>query len=116
MQLKLREIVANVENIKSLLNNKLPVKIAYKLNKLSGKLDKELVPYSETKNKLILELGEKQENGETSITDTEKKAEFFKKNDELLETEVEIEFDPIKIEDLGDITVAPNELVSWIFE
>ncbi len=116
MQIKLSDIVGNIENIKSLLTCKLPIKIAYKLNKLSNKLDRELIYYSEIKNKLIIELGEKQENGDIKIVDPVKIKEFEEKHQEILSADVELDFEKIKVEDLGDIVVSPNELVNWIFE
>lgn len=116
MKIKLQEIISQTENIKSLLQNKLPVKIAYRLNKLSGKIDHELKTYTETKNGLVIEYGEKQENGDIKVTDPEKLVEFHTKHNELIEMDVELDFEKLKIEDLGDITLSPNEIIPFIFE
>lgn len=117
MQIKLKDIVFNVENIKKLLENKLPVKISYRLRKLAAKVEKEFNVYSETKNSLILELGTKQEDNTFSVKTTDEKyPEYVEKHTELLEQTVEIDFEPIDIEELGDVVVSPNELVEWIFK
>jgi len=117
MQIKLKDIVFNVENIKKLLENKLPVKVSYRLRKLAVKVEKEYNIYSETKNSLILELGTKQEDNTFTIKVTDDKfKEYNEKHNELLEQTVEIDFEPIDIEELGDVVVSPNELVEWIFK
>lgn len=116
MKIKLGEIVSQLENIRNLLENKLPVKVAYRLNKLSKKLDSELKSYNETKNAIVLELA-KDLPDPTRITEENpvELAEYNKKHKELLEEEVEIDFEKIKVEELGEVVVSPNELVDWIF-
>lgn len=116
MKIKLSEVVNNLENLQNLFKNKLPVKVAYRLKRLSAKLDSELKTYDETKNALILEIAKDlPDNTKITKENVEELKEFNKKHAELLDTEVEIDFEPINVEELGDIVVAPNELISWIF-
>lgn len=116
MKIKLGDIVGNSENLQNLLKTKLPVKVAYRLKRLSQKLEGEIKTYNETRNALVLEIA-KDLPDPTKITaeNQEELQEYNKRHNELLEMEVEIDFEPISIDDLGEVEVAPNELISWIF-
>ena len=116
MQIKLNEIVGSAENIKALLEVKLPVKIAYRLSKLVNKLQPSLSIYEENRNKLIKEYGTEQEDGNIAVKDPEKLKLFAVELGKLLEVEESVEFEKIKIEDLGEIEIAPNLLVNFLFE
>lgn len=93
-----------------------PVKVSYKIKRLIDKLAPILKTYDEKRNDLIKELGEKQEDGSTKITDIEKIKLFYEKLNELLSTEEEVEFDKIKVEELGDIAVSSKLLLDFVFE
>lgn len=117
IKIKLGELVSNVENVQNLLKNKLPIKVAYRLNRLSTKIDSELKTYNDTKNTLVLELAKNlPDNTKITQENPEELKEFNKRHNELLSTELELDFDKISIEELGDVVVAPNELVSFIFK
>lgn len=116
MNIKIKEIVSNVENIKELQSIKLPIKISYKLSKLIGKIQPELDIYNEKRDELVKEYGDKQEDDTFKVTDPNKIKSFIEKINDLVEIEVEIDFEPIDIEDLGDISIPPKNLISWIFK
>ncbi len=118
MKISLKEIVNSTEQIKALLEVKLPVKISYKLSRLANKINPILETFNENRNKLIKEFGEEDpETKNYSVKDPEKLEQFTKKLLELLDVEEEIDwFEPIKIDDLGSIELEPKLLVSWIFE
>lgn len=112
----LNEVVSSVEGLKALLEVKLPIKIAYRIRKLvNNGLERELKNYDEARNKLICDLGEKQEDGTFSIKDPEKLKEFAKSMEELLTTKVEFDWELLKIEDLGEVQLASKDIVSWLF-
>lgn len=123
--MKLVEIINSEASLKKLLSTDLPVKVAFKIAKLVNKINPDLKIYEEQRFKIIKELGEQ--------TDKEKdiwsvKPENFEKFKEeltkLSEIEVDLSFAPgkplekIKIEDLGDIKLEPNDLVplEWLIE
>ncbi len=116
MKLKLKQIVDSKKQIQDLLEIKLPVKISYRINKLVNKLDPELVIYENKRNELIKELGEKVEGTETVQVKTENIPKFIEEMNILNDIDVEVDFEKIKVEDLGDIQIAPKDLVDWLFE
>jgi hypothetical protein len=115
MIIKLEQIINGVESLKELQEVKLPVKISYRIARLVVKLQPELTVYENKRNELIKELGTEQENGDFKITDPEKLKTFTEKMKELWDMEVEIDWELLKIDDLGDIVVAPKLLNLFIF-
>ena len=81
-----------------------------------AKVDRELKLYNELRNKLIKELGEVGEDGNYEVKDKKKLKELFEKVEELQSVEVELDFEPIKLEEVGDVNIESRSLVSWIFE
>ena len=69
-----------------------------------------------THQELVKEFGDKQEDDTIKVTDPAKLTLFIEKHAELLSTEDEVEFEKIKIDDLGDIAVPTKLLVDFIFE
>jgi hypothetical protein len=109
-------IKAQKSNLAALQEANLPVKVSYRIKRLIDKCESILKAYNEKRNELVKEFGTKDEAGNFSVKDPEKLAEFFVKLNELLEVEESIEFDKIKVDDLGEITIAPKLLVNFIFE
>ena len=116
MKLQLKEIINSTEQIKSLLEVKLPIKVSYRLMRLIDKLQPELKIYDDKRNELVKEFGTKQENGDMKVEDPKKLEEFSKKMVELWDVEVDVDFDKLKIDEMGDVNIAPKDLVSFIFE
>lgn len=115
MKVKLSQIVNSIEQFKSLQQIKLPIKIAYKIARLVNKLQPEIDTFDKKRNELIMELGTKNEDETTSVK-PDKLKEFTEKYNELLDIDVEIDwFTPIKIEELGDISIEVKNLPDWIF-
>ena len=105
MKIKLSEIINGEKNIASLQEVKLPVKISYRIKRLVDKLIPILKNYQEEKNKLVIEFGEKLEEDKYEVTDPIKLKEFWAKVTELQEIEEEIDFEKIKVEELGNINI-----------
>ncbi len=116
MKLKLSQVVGSVESLKALLETKVPAKTAYWLSKLiNNQIERELKAFNVARDNLIKEHGTEDEDKSVSVKEG-KMGEYNEKLVELLETEIEVEWNPLKIEDLGDIKIEPKNLVSWLFE
>ena len=116
MKLKLSEIVNAQEQIKKLVETKLPVKVSFKINKLIVSIQPDLKIFEDKRNELVKEYGGvPDEAGMIKVTDPEKLKVFMEKVSELVSIEVEIDFEPIKIQELGDIVLAPKDLVPFMF-
>ena len=116
MRIKLLDIVSNIENLKQLQEIKLPVKVSYRLMRLMNKFQSELETYEVKRTQLVKEFGDINKDGLLQVTNPKKLAEFNIQFQELLKIEVDVEFNKIKIDELGDIKVESKLLIDFIFE
>lgn len=102
--------------LNKLLDTKLPVKTSYRISRVISKIEPEIKLFNQTRLELIKKHGK--EDKETGQYNIPKKSieKFTKEINELLTQEIEIDFDCVKIEELGDITIEPSILVSldWL--
>jgi len=115
MKIKLADIINSLESLKALQEVKFPVKVSYRLKRLVDKLDPEVKLFYEKRNEMIMELGTKQEDGSTKIVEDEKLKTFAEELTKLGEVEIDVDYEPVKVEDLGDAVVAPKDLVPFVF-
>ncbi len=114
MKIKVSQIVESVESIKSIQEVKLPVKIAYRIKRLVDKLAPILKSYEEKRVDLVKEMGEETKDGQYQVSADKIKA-FMSKLGELQSVDEEIEFEPIKISEIGEATIQAKDLVDFIF-
>jgi hypothetical protein len=120
MQIKIKKIVEDRENLELLATEKLPVKVSYWIKRISDKVVTELATYEKQRLELIKELGEKIKDKEGVETEQmtvtkENLPKFFEEIEKLQDIEINIDVEPISISELSGITIEPNKLVSWIF-
>lgn len=121
MKIKLGDIIGYEKNMVALLKVKLPVKVAYRLSKLSNKIASEIKTYREQEFALIKELGEVVLDEEGKETDNMKVAKenmpkYKEEIEKLFDLEVDIDFEPINITELGETTIEPVLLNSNFFK
>lgn len=116
MKIKLEEIIKASSALVELQRYSLPVKISYRLKRLLDRLTPILKSYDEKRVELVKEFGEQNEKKEFEVRDPEKLKLFHEKHNELLEFEEEVEFDKIKIKELGNINIPAKDLVDFVFE
>lgn len=113
MKVKLASIINSVEGLNNILKKELPVKAAYWLTKLSHKLESEIKQFTETRNRLIKKYGEQKDNDWLVNPEDKEKYEKFKNEmEELLNTEVDIDINPIAIKQLGDVKISAIDMMA----
>ena len=110
IKLKLFEILDAKEPIIKLMNCELPVKTAYKLSKMAVKLQAELNVIEDNKKKIYELLGEKTNEGISIPKD--KVPEFQLKMNELLQVEVELDIELIKLSEIESAKITPMQLTA----
>ncbi len=116
MKIKLRQITGSVEALKTLIGMKLPIAVAYNISKLIPQVDSESKFYEEKRMALVKEYGAETEvKGNFQVT-PENLSKFVEELNDVGELEVELNFNKVKISDLGDATIEPKYLIDWLFE
>lgn len=117
IELKVGELVNSTEALQKLSQKELKAKLAWQVSKLLKAADKELQEFNETRMNLIKKYGEKDENGELITDDKgnckipeEVTVDFSNELNDLVEAEIEINANKIKIDDLENIDFTPNEM------
>ena len=111
MKLQLGEIRNMKEPMALLLDKNLAIKSAWKLTKLVKIFDKELADIEEFRIGLVKKLGTEDNEGALQVPE-EKMGEFIDNFNELLMSEIDIDFEPIEIDTLGDIQVSTKDLLA----
>lgn len=105
-QLKLAEPA-----LRKLLNLDLPVVTAVKFSKLVKQLDSEFNHYEEARIKLVTKYGATNAKGDLEVTQDHMES-FAKDMIELGSIDVNIEFDAVPVEKLGDIKMTAVEMMT----
>lgn len=113
MKVKLIDIYSSVGSLNKLIDEPLPAKISFKLMKLLNQLNQEVKLIEDQRTKLIKKFAG--EEG-TTVKD-ENKEQFIKELTEILEEFVDISWEPVSIDALGDIKMSVAELskVQYLF-
>ncbi len=111
MEFTLGEVFGLTRNLQKLTDKELPIKVSYSLLKLLQGCSVEMETLEKARVKLVEKFtGEKEEGKELQVLD-ENKEKFQKEFTILLSEKVEIKFEPILIDDLGDISLSTKDLI-----
>lgn len=121
MKITIKDVVDTRITVGELLKQKLPIKIAYRISKLANKLASEYKFYEEKRLELVKEYGEKVKDDEGNETDNiqvtkKNETKFYEELNKIVDLEVEIDYDPISIEELGNIQIEPKLLNPILFK
>ena len=112
MKLTLGDIRVMKDPMIKLLDDTLPIKVAWKLTKLVKVFDKELAEIEEFRISLIKKLGVQDDEGSIKVPE-DKMSDFIDEFNELLLTEIDVDFEPIDIEQLGEsLSISTKDLIS----
>lgn len=116
--LLLKDVVSAQRPLEKLSKINLPIKVAYQISKVLKKAGEEVKFYEIERFNLIKKHGRLTDKATDSYQVRPEKNKAFQEELKKLE-EIEVNTlveKKIKLEDLGDINVAPETLVDWLFE
>ena len=119
MKIKLDEIVNSAELINELQKVNLPVKVSYRIKRFIDKISPDLKEFNKKRVEILNKYCKLSADGKSydvSVLSDEKKIELNSKLKDIIDKELDIDFDKIKIEDLGDSKIEPRLLIPFIFE
>ena len=117
IKIKLDSLINSVEALQKLSQTEMKAKLAWQVTRLLKAADAEIQQFNETRMNLIKKYGEKDENGEIVVDEKnnckiaeDKVSDFTKELTDLAESEVEINANMIKIDDLDALEFKPAEM------
>lgn len=128
IKVKNSDIQNSIASINAILARKLGPKTAFKIAKTVKVVGEAVDTYNKTRENLIDKHARKDENGQRSVKkgengqpdqwDLEDQTAFEKDINELLDIEIELDINKIKLEELGEDPITPQMLVSitWLIE
>lgn len=117
IKLKISDLLNSTEVLQKLAGKELKAKLAWQVGRVLKSAEKEIQDFNETRMNLIKKYGEKDENDEL-VTDENNNCkinnefinDFSNELNELIESEIEINANKIKIEDIENIDFTPAEM------
>jgi len=118
MKLKIREVLEAAPVLKKITVFSLPVKVSYNIMRNMKKIEHELKPFEQSRLNLVEKYGKESEDGGKVTVADENLQSFYKDVASLLEEEVEVDLRLIKVEQLEEVKLTPNEIqcIDFIFE
>ncbi len=117
LNVKLGKLVESVEQLGKLSSLKINSRTSYNLSKAIKLIDAELVHYNDLRITLIKDLGTSVEGTDQFTFEDEQAAEFNTQMSTLLDTEVELQINQFKVDELGNAELEPNTflILDWLF-
>lgn len=118
MKILLSQVVNSKESLEKILGEKLPIKTAYRIQKIYRQLQPELTHYEEMRTKLITDKygGEQPEGSGNWRVLPEHNKEFIAELTELLSVEIEIEFVKVKLPDSCEMSPTDSFMLEWMID
>ena len=113
MKVRLIDIYSSVTVLNKLVEEPLPTKISFKLMKLLNTLNSEVKLVEEQRLKLV-----KQYSEDGNTVSEKNKVVFVKEFSEFLNDDIEVAWEPIEVETLGDnikLSVADLSKIQYLF-
>lgn len=117
IKLTISELLNSTEVLQRLSKTDLKARLSWQVARLLKAADEEIQSFNETRMNLVKKYGEKDENGELITDDqgnckipNESTLEFSNQLNELINTEVEINANKIKIADIENLDFTPAEM------
>jgi hypothetical protein len=111
MKFRLGQIQDMKEALGRLTNEQLPLKIAFKLNKLVRDMDVNLTAIEEERIKLVKKLGEENDKTGSIEIPKDKIPQFQEEFVELMSEEVEIDFTPFSVDDFANAKLTTQDML-----
>ena len=118
MKVKLHEVVNSLQSLQALGMEKMPIKLAYNIQRNMRLLSAEMDTYEKSRVDLIKsKYGTEQEDGSYQVS-KDNMPEYRKEMETLGMIEVDLDMHTITIADFGDIKVAPIALdhLDWMIK
>ena len=91
----------------------LPITVSYRVSKLLKQVVAELQQLEESRQKLVKTYGtHNEEKDQIEVVGKEQLEGFVKDYNSLMEVEVELNFKPLELKEIPDVTISPSDLLA----
>jgi len=111
MNVQVGKVVASVEALQRLVAEKVPALTAFKLARITRQVETVIGDFEKARIGLVKQYGEPQEDGSATVK-PENIPAFQAEFSQLIESEVALEFEPVKLESLGDIQLTTADMLA----
>lgn len=111
-EVTLAELKSIEPSLNKLIQMQLPIKISYRLAKVLKKISQELATLEETRHMLVKKYGELNEETQQIVVPNDKTQDFVDEMQIILDEIYELEFIPMDIEEMGNVTLSPSDVVN----
>lgn len=119
MTITLQNILESQETMQNLSTKTLRGRTAYQVARLLKRLEAELATYNDTRLKLVEQYAKKKEDGSFELNEKneyqftqENMQAYINEMNNLLQEKIEIDANPLKLDDLLDLEFTPAEMVT----
>tara|TARA_Y100000310_G_scaffold320649_1_gene377309 strand:+ start:519 stop:827 length:309 start_codon:yes stop_codon:yes gene_type:complete len=101
------------------MNEPIKANVAFRISKLSRKIESQANTFSEVKNKMIEKYGEKNGDGSKHITQDMKNWDKYEKEiTELLNEDVDLKFKKITLASISNVKLSPLQIeaIGWLIQ
>lgn len=120
IELTVQEMIDSIPTLRELSNKQLKSKVAYRVARLLREVQAESETFETARVSLIKLYGAKDENGNlkadengNTYIEQDKVAEFNSELTDLLTNKITINGDKLSLDDLGDETFTPQQMLSF---
>lgn len=117
IKVKIKELLEAVDSMNKLVEKPLRFKLAYKIARIARVVNDEIQAYETARNKLIEQYAERDENNQIIKTkdgnitvDKDKRNDFLVELEELYNTDIDLNVEPIYGEELENLDFTPLEI------
>lgn len=110
INLTIKQALNVLPTINELVSVKLPIKAAYKIARITRKLQEQLLDFESQRVALIKEMGVTDEKGNMVVSE-ERVPAFTEKLNELMPEGISVDVDGITLPELGDVSLTPLQLL-----
>lgn len=113
MNITISEVLNAKPVLEKLVDEEISIKTAYRLSRIIKELNGELQHFEEQRQKLVHKHGEQQEDApEGNITVPEENMlDFQRELSELLTVDIELDCNPMHIDEFGDVKITTSEIL-----
>ena len=115
-KLKLSNVIESKTKLETLAEMDLPIKVSYWISRAISKSIPELKIYETKRIQLCEKLGKLNKEENRYEFTPENEIEYHKKYKELVDIEIDLDIEKIKILDYPDLKIKPSLLLEWLFD